>query len=521
MTHGCVVDWKGFRMSVYFMRNCGAALVLAISSHGAWADLTARDVWSDWRGYITDFGYEFTGTETMVGNTLKISDMGFSVTIPEEGMTTTYSLAEMSLVENSDGTVNITVPATQLMTIAVQVEDEQDVEIGIDYSQTGLSMVVSGKPGDMTYNFSAADLTLALASLVVDQIPMPSDAANAFVSFNNMSGSATMNVAGMRFHTGKMTASDVSFEFAAKDTDGGGMFKASGKTNDVDFSSAVKMPLNVRNSDVQAMLKSGFEFESTFGYGISEFAVMGSGDGADFSANGSLDSGAFQITVDQSKLAYDVHSNGLAVSAATSDLPFPLSFELAKYGLRLGIPMANSTSLQDFALGLTLQDLSMADHLWSMIDPAGNLPHDPATVAVDLSGKTRVLVDFLSPDIEETMQNLDHPPAEVHALTIKEFLVSALGARLSGIGDFTFDNDDLATFDGLPAPTGSVSLDLVGANGLLDKLIAMGIISDNDAMGGRMMIGMLAVPGDGDDTLKSTLEITAEGHILANGQRIK
>ena len=65
------------------------------------------------------------------------------------------------------------------------------------------------------------------------------------------------------------------------------------------------------------------------------------------------------------------------------------------------------------------------------------------------------------------------------------------------------------------------NLTLSGANALLDKLIAMGFVSEDDAMGARMMMGMLAVPGDAPDTLNSKIEINEQGHILANGQRIK
>ena len=96
-----------------------------------------------------------------------------------------------------------------------------------------------------------------------------------------------------------------------------------------------------------------------------------------------------------------------------------------------------------------------------------------------------------------------------------------IGAKLMGTGDFTFDNSDTTTFGGMPAPTGVANLELTGANALLDKLIQMGMVSDSDAMGARMMMGMLAVPGDGPDSLKSTIEINDQGHILANGQRLK
>ena len=96
-----------------------------------------------------------------------------------------------------------------------------------------------------------------------------------------------------------------------------------------------------------------------------------------------------------------------------------------------------------------------------------------------------------------------------------------IGASVSGNGDFTFDNSDMDSFDGIPKPTGYVELQVVGANGLLDKLIQMGIVAEEQAMGARMMMGMLAVPGDGPDTLNSKIEINDQGQILANGQRIQ
>jgi hypothetical protein len=36
----------------------------------------------------------------------------------------------------------------------------------------------------------------------------------------------------------------------------------------------------------------------------------------------------------------------------------------------------------------------------------------------------------------------------------------------------------------------------------------------------RMMLGMFATPV-GDDMLTSTIEVNAEGHVLANGQRLR
>jgi hypothetical protein len=112
------------------------------------------------------------------------------------------------------------------------------------------------------------------------------------------------------------------------------------------------------------------------------------------------------------------------------------------------------------------------------------------------------------------------PPGELNALDITELTVRFAGAALTGAGAFTFDNSDLTTFDGVPAPTGKIDLTLSGGNGLLDKLVAMGLIPQDQAMGARMMMAMFAKPGEGQDVLNSTLEFRDKG-FFANGQRLK
>ena len=50
---------------------------------------------------------------------------------------------------------------------------------------------------------------------------------------------------------------------------------------------------------------------------------------------------------------------------------------------------------------------------------------------------------------------------------------------------------------------------------------AMGLLPEEQAMGARMMMGLFAVPGDQPDSLKSKVEFTQDGQVLANGQRLK
>lgn len=65
-----------------------------------------------------------------------------------------------------------------------------------------------------------------------------------------------------------------------------------------------------------------------------------------------------------------------------------------------------------------------------------------------------------------------------------------------------------------------MTVNVKGANALIDKLIAMGLLPEDQAMMGRMMMGMFATP-TGDDELTSKIEVNDEGHLIANGQRLQ
>ena len=104
----------------------------------------------------------------------------------------------------------------------------------------------------------------------------------------------------------------------------------------------------------------------------------------------------------------------------------------------------------------------MSDNLWTMFDPAGALPRDPATIVLDTTGTARVLLDFMDPEAVEKWETSDVAPGELHSLKINEFLVSLIGAELTGDGDFKFDNSNTDGFGGLPAPSGVAKYDACG-----------------------------------------------------------
>jgi hypothetical protein len=175
---------------------------------------------------------------------------------------------------------------------------------------------------------------------------------------------------------------------------------------------------------------------------------------------------------------------------------------------------------QDVALGLNLEGFTMSDMVWGMINPQGTLPRDPANLSLDVSGKARLLMDYFDPEAATRMAETGQVPAQLDSVNLNALIVDALGAKLTGNGAVTFEHDE--NDPSALKPTGAVDLKLVGGNTLIDTLVSSGLLPAQMAMGARMMMGMFAVPAEGEeDTLKSKLEFTRDGQILANGQRIK
>lgn len=511
---------KGSLMSVFLARGYGAAFVLVISAQGAFADVNAQEVWDDWKTYLSGTGYDVGGSESLSGGTLTVTDVTMAMPIPDEDATVGMSLPEIQFVENGDGTVNVLFPKEFPLTISFKGGgDEGSGEL--IYTHDGSPMLVSGDAQNMSYDYASPLVEIALGKVMADGEAMPEGMVKATISLTDVVTKTNMKIGDIRSYDQNMTAASLNYDFGAKEPGGSDGGSAKGSLQGISFGGTSSIPMGLDFADITAMLASGFAFDGAFSYTGGSASMSGVDGGDTFGLETSSDGGKLAVAMGNGQLSYDLSQLATAINVTSSDLPFPVSLSLAEYGAKLAMPIAKSDSEQDFALGLTLRDFAVPDMLWGMVDPTGVLSHEPATVELDLSGKGKLLFDLFDPAAMEAVDRGNQEPGELNALSVNNLLVSAAGAKLSGTGDFTFNNDDLASFDGMPAPTGSANLTLVGANVLMDKLISMGLMSDSDAMGARMMMGMLAVPGDGEDTLKSKLEITDDGQILANGQRIK
>lgn len=499
------------------------ALPIALMSQSAFADVTPQDVWGDWKQYMQGMGYKIDATETQNGANLTVADIRMGMVIPDDAGAMSMGLGTVNFNQNSDGTVSVVMPGVMPMVLNITPEDgaAKPFTANLNYTQTDHSMTVSGSPEKMTYDYEAGTFGLVLEQLQVGTDTFGEDNAKVNVIGTGMSSSTTMTIAEMRGYEQSGKIDSIQYDIAINNPEEPAKVKLSGGIADMTIQGGGMIPLVMTDAaDMAGMLKAGFDVTGmfSFGAGNTNMDVTDPVNG-DFALVSSSDGGTLGVEMGADGLAYNASQNNSAISVNVAGLPFPIDLSMAKAGFNLSMPVSKSDDPQDFAFGLTLGDFEMSDLIWGIFDPTSQLPRDPATIVLDLTGKAKLLVDFLDPDA--AVQMATETPGELQALTVNKLELDAAGAKLDGTGDFTFDNTDQTTFPGMPKPIGAVNLSLVGGNGLLDKLVGMGLLPEDQAMGARMMMGLFAVPGTEPDTLSSKVEFTEDGQVLANGQRIK
>jgi hypothetical protein len=190
-----------------------------------------------------------------------------------------------------------------------------------------------------------------------------------------------------------------------------------------------------------------------------------------------------------------------------------MSAKIASADTSISIPLENIDIAKPANVKLELSDMTLSDSVWGMFDPASHLSRDAVNLDIDLTGN--VIWDTKIADINP--EKMAGPPIFLENVTINALNLQAAGAELTTKGAVELNNDIFP-----PVPAGEVEVSIKGGNGLIDNLVAAGIIPAEQAMMAKGMSMMFfTAGGDGDDHLVSKLNMTADGHISANGMPIK
>ncbi|HSF63576.1 MAG TPA: DUF2125 domain-containing protein [Paracoccaceae bacterium] len=491
-------------------------LAVLLTTSALHAQVTAQEVWNNWKELSAGYGQTMTAaSENMSGDTLTVS--GISISQEFEGGNVLGTIDEVLFREIGDGKVEITMSPTYPITMNVTDAEAKPIGVMMEIRQTGLKLVAGGSADETTYDFSADSLAVVTTSVTESGNPLD---INVDASLNAIGGGYVVGRSGDQTKlTSNLTAGDMAFTMTAKDPATATDVAVKASIQNFAGTSGGTLIGSMDMENLGQALAAGFATDANVTYGAVDFTMDVLESGSTTNVKGTADTGNFAVAMDKSKIAYAAGGTGVDLLVSGSSIPFPeVAVSYAEAAFDFLIPIAKGDAPQDFRLVTRLVDFSISDMVWAMFDPAGQLPRDPATLIIEAAGTATISTDIMDPDQMAALGGM--PPGMPNSLNLSALQVKAVGAELTGTGALTFDPSDMVTFNGIPAPSGVVDLKLVGANKLIDSLIAMGMLPEDQAMGARMMMGMFARPGDGPDTLQSTLEFK-EGGFFANGMRLQ
>jgi hypothetical protein len=484
-----------------------AALSASLWALPAGAQVTPQEVWSNWEALFQLGEQEVTiGSIDSTPERVFVSDMVMSAYADD--LIVTLTMPSMEFLAGPGGTVDVRLPDVYTMTMSDSFEE---VRLVFEFRQPGTRLTASGSLDALTYDFASPEITFELVDFQVPDNGRGAATAVFAGRVVNSSGRYLFASDGSIFtSTGTMDSFAMSFDVVAQSDQG----HLRGNLLFTDATSTLEMRnLHLLEEDPMMGLMMGL----SFGMGLS----MGSAE-MDFDFRDGVEEARMTYSsVDMStELGFsrdgallDVRGSNVAFSGLVPDFPFPVEVGMAESAVRIEIPMTlENAPPRQFTLLHRLVDLTVNDDLYSLIDPVGAFPRTPITAILDITG-----VGIMN--VMEVMMGI--PPGGVlESMSLNELRVSFGGAELTGSGAFTFDMTDLVSFDGIPAPVGTVRLALSGGNAFLDAVGRLGMFGPEELMGIRMGLGMFGRPV-GPDQIESVIELTPGGGLAVNGMRLQ
>ncbi|MBU2957220.1 DUF2125 domain-containing protein [Paracoccus sp. 1_MG-2023] len=516
-----------------------STIALTLGATAAFADVTPAEVWDNMRSGYEDMGYAVeVGSRDAADDRLSLTDI--TVT-SQQGENGSFRLQIPTLVMEQAGpdvrstfggpmdiavrnTVEVPAEPNTDPADAPETDTPETEEIGFDATieAPDNQMISSGSPEDVKHDISMprvviegkpiddqgqGSLQAVLTGLESSQRTRQLDNGGTEHEFDGSATelSLTMEARGPARQGGEdapdesfdatLTIADLGFEGEGAQPDGATSFE----------------------TDPAAALEAGFNLDALIRAGAIDLAFGGRASddmGQPVATDGTMTATGGEMTVDMSNegFGYGGFLEGAQYSMTSDELPFPIAYGTERSDFTVRLPVAAEETPQPFALKLGIAGLTLSDEIWQGIDPQNTLSREPADLTVDLDGEARVTRHLMSP---ATGSDPAQPPLVPTTLNIKQVALDAIGASVDIAGQLEFGDDPRE-------PVGQLQGSFTGVNGLMDNLVAMGLLPQEQVMGARMMLAMFARPVEGEpDTLETQLKFTEGGSIFANGQQVK
>ena len=193
-------------------------------------------------------------------------------------------------------------------------------------------------------------------------------------------------------------------------------------------------------------------------------------------------------------------------SATLSDIAATLFFErLGNQPLDIGIervevatrvPADAAPEPQPFAYRLAVEKVTLADLIWTMLDPAAAFAREINALRIDVEGTAVFSVP--PSNAEAVAQAMETGlPIDVRTLSLRDLTLDALGARAIAEGEGRIEDD---------VPEGTATLGVRGFEGLLDALVENGRIPSQQALVVQLMVESFGKMDEDGETIRFDLE---------------
>jgi len=501
-----------FQNKFKFRTSISTLALMAAGAVPALADVTPEEVWQNWQDASAAMGQTVVAASVARnGAALEITDAVFAKA--DQGITVEASLGSITMTDQGDGTVLVTMSPDMPMTMRVPAlqAGQPEVDSKFTFGLAGMTMLAKGTAADLTYEVNAPTLAVKM-----EQASGPAgQAANLTVdaTMSNMTGTY-----GTQTVDGKLTvSSDIAVQGIAAAVVGTDPAKGS----EMRLTAAVEGAVSKTSGLVLGAMASLAQSPAAFAELNSTSDMTTEATSFDLEVvdptgltkvKGTMGAGTISARFEGGLMDYSGAQNALSMTITAPSIPLPdvtVTLDAVNFGVKL--PLVPSDVAMPFAFSTSLTNLALSDQLWAMFDPTSALPHDPVNLVIDTEGMAKP--NAMPADAAAMAQGL---PADLESLNIKQLRLSVAGAELLGAGTSTFE----AVPGGLPNPTAKLDFTLTGANALMDKLVAAGFLTPDMLTFPRMTLAMVAKPAaDGSDKYESVIEFKDKA-ILANGQKL-
>ncbi|MFN3209750.1 MAG: hypothetical protein ACE369_12280 [Roseovarius sp.] len=503
------------------------ALTLAaalVAPQAALAGVTAEEAWEVWTVQFEALGLDWEAEVLREGDALAVGPIGLTRAFPYLGAELYLQLPGPRFAPGGDG-IDVSLPESAAMPFRLEMEVAGDMEVvaqgAFRWRMEDATVGMRQDDAGIATQWTGAAFEIALDTFEMDGTPYPVSYRYLQSGFD-ITQTSDITEGWLDFvRTGAAAQVVVDYGYG-EETAGEGM-RGAMERNDVETVTELRLPRD-------GSMLNRMEAASDSGAVFRHDARAATGTDWDREWLSGAPMGSSRTEWNDIRGQFVVTGEGLSVVSESQSAAMQLTdpvmqvaaeLEADRVFLDLSIPLIRAVAPQDYALRLELDQFTLSEESWAQFFLTDDLPREAADIVVDLNGEMILLETLFDLRALSALSD-DSLPLSVETLELKALELRLPDASVTGHGNLSFDHTDYETLEGFPVTEGQATFEVSGAQGLLDRMLAAGALTDDDAVSARMTLGMFTDPVDGDPgRVRSEISITADGQVTVNGQRVR